>query len=141
MQFNQGAAMTTNASQTSAPLLWTGRILSGLVIAFLLFDAGIKLVPIQPVIDTMQSLGFVSTPALARILGVLLLACTLLHAMPKTSLLGAVLLTGYLGGAMAIQLRADNPLFSHLLFGGYLGAMLWTGLLLREKKIRDAFLA
>jgi len=128
--------MTPNSSQVSAPQLWTGRILSGLVIAFLFLDAGIKLVPIQPVIETMQSLGFTSTPALARTLGVLLLVCTLLHAIPRTSLLGAVLLTGYLGGAIATQLRVVNPLFSDILFGGYIGIVLWAGLLLRNKNIR-----
>lgn len=95
-----------------------------------------KLVPIQPVIETMQSLGFTSTPALARTLGVVLLVCTLLHAIPRTSLLGAVLLTGYLGGTIATQVRAGNPLFSHILFGGYTGIMLWAGLLLRNKNVR-----
>ncbi len=131
--------MTTNPLQVSATQLWTGRIFSGLVIAFLLMDAGMKLVPIQPVIETMQSLGFISTPMLARTLGVLLLGCTLLYAMPRTSLLGAVLLTGYLGGAIATHVRADSPLFSHILFGGYIGIMLWAGLFLRNKKIRAVF--
>ena len=128
--------MTLNPSQTSAPLLWTARILSGLVIAFLLIDAGMKLVPVKPVIETMQNLGFISTPDLARTLGVLLLVCTLLYAIPRTSLVGAVLLTGYLGGAMAIQLRIGNPIFSHILFGGYIGVLLWAGLLLRNKNVR-----
>ena len=116
----------------------TGRILSGLVIAFLLLDAGIKLVPLQPVTDTLQALGFVPTDPLARGLGGLLLLCTLLYALPRTALLGAVLLTGYLGGAMAIQLRAGTPVFSHLLFGAYLGGLLWAGLLLRDGALRAA---
>ena len=128
--------MILNPSQTSAPLLWTARILSGLVIAFLLIDAGMKLVPVKPVIETMQNLGFISTPDLARTLGVLLLVCTLLYAIPRTSLVGAVLLTGYLGGAMATQLRVGNPIFSHILFGGYIGVLLWAGLLLRNKNVR-----
>ena len=115
---------------------WAGRILSGLVVVFLLFDAGIKLVPIQPVHDTMQRLGFDSTATLARGLGILLVACTVLYAIPRTALLGAVLLTGYLGGAIAIQLRVQSPLFSHLLFGVYVGAMLWGGLLLRDPRAR-----
>lgn len=116
--------------------LWTGRILSGLVIVFLLLDASMKLVPIQPVFEAMRDLGFISTPALARSLGVLLLVCTVLHAIPKTALLGAILLTGFLGGAIAVNVRAGTPLFSHVLFGAYIGVMLWVGLLLRNKNVR-----
>jgi hypothetical protein len=118
-------------------VLWIGRILSGLTIAFLLMDAAMKLVPMQPVIDAMQTLGFDGTDALARGLGVLLLLCTMLYAVPRTSLLGAILLTGYLGGAMAIHLRAGSPLFSHVLFGAYLGLALWAGLLARCSQIRS----
>ena len=82
-------------------------------------------------------MGFNATATLARGLGVLLLVCTLLYAIPRTSLLGAVLLTGYLGGAIAINLRADSPVYSHILFGGYLGIVLWAGLLMRNSKIRS----
>ena len=128
--------MTSEHSKPSAALAWTGRTLSGLVILFLLMDAGMKLVPIQPVIDTMQALGFDSTVGLARGLGVLLLVCTALYALPKTTLLGALLLTGYLGGAIAIQLRAGNPTFSHLLFGAYVGILMWAGLLIRKPDVR-----
>lgn len=120
---------------------WAGRILSGLAIAFLLFDAGAKLVPVQPVLDGMKHLGFQSTPELARGLGVLLLACTLLHAIPRTALLGAVLLTGFLGGAIAIHLRAGHPLFSHVLFGGYVGVLLWMGFFLRNRTVWRLFCA
>ena len=126
--------MPFDTARSAALQRWTGRALSGLVIAFLGMDAVIKLVPIQPVIDTMRTLGFQATPTLARGLGVLLLACTLLYAIPRTALLGAVLLTGYLGGAIAIHLRADSPLFTHVLFGAYLGLMLWAGLLLRDRQ-------
>lgn len=129
--------MTTDRAQLSVALLWTGRILSGVVIVFLLMDAGMKLVPMQPVTETMTNLGFVTTPTLARGLGMLLLICTALYALRRTSVLGAILLTGYLGGAMAIQLRAGNPIFSHILFGAYLGAMLWAGLLIRNKELRE----
>lgn len=114
--------------------------MSGLVIAFLVFDAAIKLVPIEPVVTTMQALGFDTTAALARGLGVLLLACTALYALPRTALLGAMLLTGYLGGAIAIQLRAGHPIFSHLLFGMYLGLFAWIGLLLRRPRLRALLL-
>jgi hypothetical protein len=116
-----------------------GRVLSGVVIAFLLLDACMKLVPMTPVIESMRELGFDSTVALARDLGLLLLGCTLLYALPGTAVLGAVLLTAYLGGAIALQLRVGNPVFSHLLFGLYLGVMLWTGLWLRSPVLRAVF--
>ena len=122
------------ASATS--VVWVGRVLSGVTIAFLLLDAAMKLVPVQPVIDSMQSLGFTSTVALARTLGVLLLVCTVLYAAPRTALLGAILLTGYLGGSIAIHLRAGSPLFSHVLFGAYVGLALWVGLLARDSRAR-----
>lgn len=119
---------------------WSHRIgwaLSGLVIAFLLFDAAIKLLVIQPVIDTMNALGY--PPETAQGIGMLTLVCTLLYAWPRTSVLGAVLLTGLFGGAMATQLRVFNPLFSHLLFGGYLGLFVWGGLWLRDARLRALF--
>ncbi|PWK68515.1 DoxX family protein [Aminobacter sp. AP02] len=118
----------------SSPVLWTGRVLSGALIAFLVFDAVIKLVPLQVVIDTTAALGF--PPELARTLGVLTLICTALYAWPRTAILGAILLTGYLGGAIAIHLRISNPLFSHTLFGVYLGLMAWGGLYLRDERLR-----
>ena len=133
-----GVNMRVDSTVASAPaFVWLGRVLSGLVIAFLVGDGVIKLVPIQPVTDTLQGLGFNATATLARGLGVLLLVCTLLYAIPRTSLLGAVLLTGYLGGAIAINLRADSPVYSHILFGGYLGIVLWAGLLMRNSQIRS----
>jgi hypothetical protein len=132
--------MMADESANRGPLLWVGRILSGLVIAFLLMDAGMKLVPLQPVIDTMRDLGFESTAALARGLGILLLACTVLYAIPGTALLGAILLTGYLGGAMAIHLRVGSPLFTHILFGAYVGIFMWAGLLIRNRRIRALLL-
>lgn len=129
--------MSIETQASTSAIVWIGRVLSALSIAFLLLDAAMKLVPLQPVIDSMQSLGFTSTEALARGLGVLLIACTVLYAVPKTALLGALLLTGYLGGAIAIQLRAGTPLFSHVLFGGYIGLALWAGLLARNSQIRS----
>jgi len=116
--------------------LWGGRILSGLVIAFMLFDGAIKLPPLPIVTESMGHLGFFATPELARGLGILGLVCTLLYAWPRTAILGAILLTGYFGGAMATHLRAESPLFSHLLFGFYLGVMTWGGLFLRDARLR-----
>ncbi|MBT1160101.1 DoxX family protein [Aminobacter anthyllidis] len=129
--------MTHSAIETPAisnPALWTGRVLSGALIAFLVFDAVIKLVPLQVVIETTAALGF--PPELARTLGILTLVCTVLYAWPRTAILGAILLTGYLGGAIAIHLRIGNPMFSHTLFGVYLGLMAWGGLYLRDPRLR-----
>lgn len=121
---------------TPRSALWTGRVLSGLVILFLIFDGAIKLVPIAPVTETLQQLGYAATPELARGLGVLTLALTLLYALPRTAILGAIGLTGYLGGAIATHLRVGSPVYSHLLFGLYLGLMLWGGLYLRDARLR-----
>lgn len=117
--------------------LWTGRVLSGLVIVFLVFDGVIKLIPLDVVIETSKQLGIPTD--LAFTLGVLTLVCVILYAIPQTSILGAVLLTGYLGGAMYVHLRAGSPLFSHTLFGVYLGLMIWGGLYLRDERLRLIF--
>ena len=116
---------------------WTGRVLSGVVIAFLLFDGAIKLVPLPIVTETMDKMGWGASENLARGLGVITIVCTLLYAVPPTSILGAILLTGYLGGAIASHLRIDSPLFTHTLFGLYLGLMLWGGLWLRDGTLRS----
>ena len=121
----------------SKPALLTGRVLSGLVIVFLLFDGAIKLVPWPIVTETMDRIGYGSSETLARTLGVITVACTVLYAIPPTSILGAILLTGYLGGAVASHLRIGSPLFTHTLFGLYLGLMLWGGLWLRERNLQS----
>jgi hypothetical protein len=120
----------------SKPALLTGRVLSGLVIVFLLFDGAIKLVPWPIVTETMDRIGYGSSETLARSLGVITVACTVLYAIPPTSIVGAILLTGYLGGAMASHLRIGSPLFTHTLFGFYLGLMVWGGLWLRDRRLR-----
>lgn len=132
--------MSIEAQAITPAVVWAGRVLSGLVVAFLLLDAAMKLVPLQPVTDAMQQLGFGGGDALARGLGLLLLACTVLYAVPRTAPLGALLLTGYLGGAIAVQLRAGQPWFSHVLFGGYVGLALWAGLLMRSHPLRTFLL-
>lgn len=121
----------------STTALWTGRVLSGLVVLFLLFDAVIKLIPVDIVIETSRQLGIPTN--LAATLGVLTLLGTLLYAYPRTSVLGAILLTGYLGGAIYVHVRAGSPLFSHTLFGVYLGILLWAGLYLRDERLRLIF--
>ena len=112
-----------------------GWVLSGLVIAFLLMDATMKLLALSVVLEAQEPLGF-SGAATARGLGVLLLVCTLLYAAPQTAVLGAILLTGYLGGAVATHMRVGDPLFSHILFGVYVGVFLWLGLYLRDARVR-----
>lgn len=129
----QSDTLTTN---TPAGQLWTGRIMSGLVVAFLIFDGGIKLAPFAIVTETMQQLGYSGSQELARGLGVMTLVIALLYALPRTSVLGAILLTGLLGGAMATHLRVGSPLFSHLFFGLYLGLLAWGGLYLRDPRLR-----
>ncbi|HTM78416.1 MAG TPA: DoxX family protein [Devosia sp.] len=116
---------------------WLGWVLSGLFIAFMIFDGGIKLVPLQPVIDSMTELGYPVEHA--RLLGVLSLVGTLLYAIPRTSVLGAVLLTAYLGGAVSAHLRIGSPLFTHDLFGVYMGLIAWGGLWLRNPRLRAIF--
>lgn len=114
----------------SNKLVWTGRVLTGLVVAFLLFDGAVKLIPIDPVVEAFARLGL--PVDLARHLGVLLLSCTLLHVLPRTQVLGASLLTAYLGGATTTHVRIGDPFW----FPIALGVMLWAGLYLREPRLR-----
>jgi hypothetical protein len=123
-------------TMNSRTALWTGRVLSGIAVLFLIFDGAIKLVPIQPVTDSLRELGYPATDSFARFLGVLTLLCTALYAWPRTALLGAVLLTGLMGGAIASHLRLGDPLLSHTLFGVWLGLFFWVGLWLRDERVR-----
>jgi hypothetical protein len=117
-------------------LLWAGRTLSGIAILFLTLDGAIKLVPIQPVTDSLQQLGYPTSDSFARFLGLVTLLCVGLYAWRRTAMLGAVLLTGLMGGAIASHLRLGDPLFSHTLFGVYLGLLIWGGLWLRDERVR-----
>ena len=117
--------------------LIAGRVLSGLVILFLLFDAGLKLVsPGTAIKYTPASLGWPLDVATMYMLAVLLLIPTLLYIWPRTAIFGAIIITGYLGGAIATHVRIGSPLFSHILFGVYLGLMMWGGLWLRNPRLR-----
>ena len=116
--------------------LWAGRILSGLAIVFLTMDGAIKMVPIQPVTDSLKDLGYPTSDGFARLLGVITLGGAALYAWPRTALLGAILLTGLMGGAMASHVRLDHPLFTHTLFGLWLGLIVWGGLWLRDERVR-----
>ena len=120
----------------SSAALWTGRVLSALIVLFMIFDGAIKLPPLDIVTQTMVQLGWPADPNVARMLGIIGLISTALYALPRTSVLGAILLTAYMGGAIATKVRLDSPLFSHTLFGVYLGIILWGGLYLRDPKVR-----
>jgi hypothetical protein len=108
--------------------------MSGLVVAFMLLDGAMKLVPLDVVVTTSEQMGIPGS--LARTLGIIGLICTVLYAVPRTSVLGAILLTGYLGGAIASHLRLGDPIFTHTLFGLYLGLLTWGGLYLRDARLR-----
>ena len=122
----------------SRALLWTGRILSGIAIAFLLFDASGKLMRIAPVLEGTAKLGYSERTVLP--LGILLLAGVILYLIPQTSVLGAVYLAAFLGGAVASQYRVGNPLASHVLFPVYVAVLLWGGLALRDPKLLSLLL-
>ena len=113
--------------------LWTGRILSILVVLFLLFDVGIKFTHSPQMIQICARLGL--APHLLPIIGIILLVCTVLYAIPRTAALGALLLTGYLGGAVAIQMRAGRPAFDTI-FPVIFAVVLWAGLFLRDDRLR-----
>jgi len=111
-----------------------GIILSALPVLFVLFDGAIHLMVIPPVVQAFTQLGYpVST---SRALGVIELVCIVLYLIPRTSVLGAILLTGYLGGAVATNLRVGSPLFSNTLFPVYVGILAWGGLFLRDERVR-----
>jgi DoxX-like family len=114
--------------------LWTGRILSGTAVLFLLFDAVIKLMRLRLVLDSFVKLGYSESVALP--IGIVLLVCVVIYIIPPTSVFGAILLTGYLGGAVATHVRVGDPLFSHVLFPTYVAILLWGGLYLREVRLR-----
>ncbi len=124
----------TQTTSVSKLRLWTGRILSGLIVAFLGMDSIMKFVKPAAVVEGSARVGLPEN-VIAPI-GAILLVCTVLYAIPRTSILGAVLLTGYLGGAVLTHLRVGDPLFSHALFPVYMGIVLWAGLYLREERLR-----
>lgn len=122
----------SDAPQRRRP--WAGIVISAIPTLFLLMDAAGKLLKPEPVVSGTIELGY--PEAVIIPLGITLLICTILYAVPKTSILGAVLLTGYLGGAVATHVRIGNPVFSHTLFPVYLGVMVWLGLYLRDARLR-----
>jgi hypothetical protein len=126
----------SEAVPVSNGALWTGRALSAVVVLFMIFDGAIKLPPLDIVTQTMAQLGWPGDANTARLIGAIGLISTALYALPRTSVLGAILLTAYMGGAISTHVRIGNPLFSHTLFGVYLGVVLWGGLYLRDPRVR-----
>jgi hypothetical protein len=135
--------MTTQTFPTGSPvksdqviskkLVWTGRILSGLVVLFFLMDGVMKLLKPAVVVEATRQLGYPESDIVG--IGILLLACTLLYIFPRTSILGAILLTGYMGGAVASQVRVGNGWFN-VTFALMFGALAWAGLWLRDIRVR-----
>lgn len=114
--------------------LWTARIMSGICVLFMLFDSITKLLKTPQVIQATVKLGYPAS--LVQIIGLVLLILTILYVIPRTSIFAAILLTGYLGGAVASNLRMMNPLFSQTLFPVYFAVILWGGLYLRDDLLR-----
>lgn len=119
----------------SKKALWAGRIVSALPVLFLLMDAVMKLVKPQFVVDATVQLGYQASSIVP--LGIVLLICVILYVIPQTSVLGAILLTGYLGGAVATHVRVGDPLPTHTLFPIYFGILVWLGLYLRDARLRQ----
>ncbi len=124
------------ASQDSliSKTTWTGRVLSALSILFLLFDSVIKVMRLPPAVEGTVQLGYPESVVVG--IGIVELVCLALYVIPRTSVLGAILLTGYLGGAIATHVRIGSPLFTHTLFPIYVAALIWGGLFLREERLR-----
>jgi hypothetical protein len=133
---SEEAAMPPSNQSASAgkAMLWTGRAMSALPALFLLFDAIMKFVKPQFVVDATVKLGFPESTILG--LGIVLLVCTAIYLIPQTAVLGAILLTGYLGGAVATHVRHEDGLFE-IIFPVIFGALLWGGLYLRDERLRS----
>jgi hypothetical protein len=130
-------AVTRTSTPVSRAQLWTGRALSALIVVILVFDCAIKLLELSFATEGTVELGYPASSVF--FIGVIELVCLVAYVIPRTSVLGAVLLTGYLGGAIATHVRMGNPLFTHVLFPVYVAAFIWGGLYLRDRGLR-AFL-
>jgi|SRR5579872_6167155 len=113
--------------------VWTGRILTGFAGLFMVFDAGVKLLQLKVAIEGSATSGYPATTVFG--IGVIAMICTIVYVIPRTAPLGAILWTGYLGGAVASNVRVENPLFNSV-FPIIFAAILWTGLWLRDARVR-----
>lgn len=118
----------------SGASLWAGRIMTALPVLFLLFDGITKLTKPAFVVEATVKLGYPESAIVG--IGVVLLVATVLYLIPSTAILGAIMLTGYLGGAVASHVRVDNPLFTHTLFPIYIALLIWGGPYLRDPRLR-----
>ena len=127
----------TNApsiASRSKSMLWAGWALSALTILFMLFDGVSKLAMEHHVVEATAQIGYPTD--VIRPLGIILLMCTIFYAIPRTAIFGAILLTAYLGGAVASKVRIEDPLFGSILFGVYFGILAWGGLYFRDERLR-----
>ena len=125
---------TIHGRPESKAQLWAGRVLLAVPVLFLVFDSVIKLMRIAPVLDSFNELGYPESLSLA--IGILETVCLIVLLVPRTSILGAILMTGYLGGAVATHVRVGNPLVSHVLFPVYVAILIWAAVLVREDRLR-----
>ena len=119
---------------TTPKTIWVGRILSALAILFLSFDTIVKVLRLPIAIDGTTQLGYPESSVF--VIGIIQLVCLVLYVIPQTSVFGAILFTGYLGGAIATHLRIGSPLFTHILFPIYVAVLIWGGLYAREPRLR-----
>jgi ABC-type uncharacterized transport system permease subunit len=138
---SEGAGTANYAVVRTRPstlaMRWGGRIASGPAVAFLFFDSAIKVLQMAPAIEATTQLGYPAASVMG--LGIVQLVCLLIYTLPRTSVLGAILLTGHLGGAIASQVRVGAPTFN-LVFPLIIGALLWGGLFLRNHRLRGLLL-
>ncbi len=130
--------ISTAEHSRASGAIWTGRVISGLVVLFLLFDSITKLMKVDAVVKASEQIGFPVN--LISVIGIILLVCVVVYVYPPTSRLGAILLTGYLGGAVEANLSAGTPLFSNVLFPVYFGILVWAGLYLRDRRVGELLL-
>ena len=123
-----------NPNPIASKTLWTGRVLSALAVMFLLFDSVLKVLKLPVAVEGTVQLGYPEQVIVG--IGIVELVCLALYVIPPTSVLGAILFTGYLGGAIATHVRFGNPLFTHILFPIYVAALIWGGLFLRDVRLR-----
>ncbi|HLI21987.1 MAG TPA: DoxX family protein [Stellaceae bacterium] len=126
--------MSVETAGGSKTMLWTGRVLTAIVVLFLVLDSGMKLLQLPQVREAMAPLGY--PPQLGLVIGIIEAVCLVLYAVPRTAVLGAIMLTGLLGGSAAAHLRVGDPLLTHVLFGVYVGILAWGGLYMRDATLR-----
>lgn len=127
-------AMSVAAAGGSKAMLWAGRVLASIVVLFLVLDSGMKLLQLPQVREAMAPLGY--PPDMGLVIGIIEAICLVFYIVPQTAVLGAILLTGLLGGSAAAHLRVGDPLLTHVLFGVYVGILAWGGLYLRDERLR-----